>query len=246
MPIATVTRAEPKTFPTTVGMVEKKAPFAMPLTMTNTASGAKVVEAGQRASMLNVVRRREVESVFSAPNESHSRPERIRPTAEAKLKPARRPAPVLVDSPMDRLYRGRKKGGTRSGNVPTAPAMKIKRKLMSLKSRLPVDVSFGVAVLMKSPYHSTKAPPRIGVRSLMSQAAGNPVASVSKPQMRYVHAGPNRCINASSANDVTVPPRPPPAKTIPFASPRFLLKYCAGMTEITWLPVSVAVPIGVY
>lgn len=103
MPIATDTLAEPKTFPTTVGIVEKNPPFAAPLMMTKIARGARVVEAGQRASILTAVSISEMNSVLSAPILSQSSPQTIRPTAEQRLNPARRPAPVLDGSPMARL-----------------------------------------------------------------------------------------------------------------------------------------------
>ncbi len=101
--MATDTRAEPKTLPITVGIVEKNPPLAAPLITTKTASGAKVIEAGHSASMLTAVRVSEINKVFSAPSLSHIKPHIMRPTAEEKLKPARRPAPVLEDSPIERL-----------------------------------------------------------------------------------------------------------------------------------------------
>lgn len=103
MPMATDTLAEPKTFPTTVGIVEKKPPFPTPLTMTKTANGASVVEAGHSASILTALMIKDRKRVFSAPIRSQSRPHKIRPTADEKLKPASRPAPVLDDSPIARL-----------------------------------------------------------------------------------------------------------------------------------------------
>lgn len=98
--MATDTLAEPNTFPTTVGIVEKKPPLPAPLMTTNTAKGASVVEAGQRASILRAVSINEMKRVLSAPILSHRRPQIMRPTAEEKLNPARSPAPVLVDSPI--------------------------------------------------------------------------------------------------------------------------------------------------
>lgn len=75
----------------------------------------------------------------------------------------------------------------------------------------------------------------IGQRSLMSQAAGIPVAIVIMPLILNVHAGPTRCIIPFIARLMTIPPRPPPAQTIPLARPRFLRKYCAGVTLMTCL-----------
>ena len=99
MPIATDTRADPNTFPTTVGMVEKKPPLPAPLMMTKTARGARVVEAGQRASILRALSIRDRKRALSAPILSQSTPQRMRPTAEEKLNPATRPAPALVERP---------------------------------------------------------------------------------------------------------------------------------------------------
>ncbi|KAI6765429.1 hypothetical protein HG530_006499 [Fusarium avenaceum] len=61
IPMAVDTRAEPNTLPTTVGIDEKKPPFIKPFRTAKTANGARVVEAGQRASIaplsLEVLRR---------------------------------------------------------------------------------------------------------------------------------------------------------------------------------------------
>lgn len=78
-----------------------------------------------------------------------------------------------------------------------------------------------------------KVADRIGHRSLMSQAAGRPVANVKRPRILKVQAGPTRCVMAFIEKLMTVPPRPPPAQTIPLARPRFLWKYCAGVTLMT-------------
>ena len=80
---------------------------------------------------------------------------------------------------------------------------------------------------------SIKAVGLIGARSLINQAAGSPVASVMNPMMRNVQAGPKRDMRPSMAKLIAVPPRPPLAYTMPLASPRFLLKYCAGVTDTT-------------
>lgn len=128
MAIATATRADPNTLPTTVGMVEKKPPFAAPLITTNTASGATLVDSGHSASMLKAVSMNDMKSVFSGPTTSLRNPHPMRPNALAKLKPASRPAPVLADMPSELLYSGRKKGGTNRGNVPMAPARKMVTK----------------------------------------------------------------------------------------------------------------------
>ena len=82
----------------------------------------------------------------------------------------------------------------RGGKVPIAPARKRVVNWTFLK-RLH---SINVAVV-------------IGVRSLISQAAGKPVARVVRPRMRNVHAGPSLWITPSIAKEMIVPPRPPPA-----------------------------------
>lgn len=141
MPIAMDTLAEPKTLPTTVGIVEKNPPFEIPLMMTKTIIGPRVVEAGQMTNMLMAVRLSEMKSVLSGPSLSHRMPQPILPTADAKLKPATRPAPVLEDSPIDLEYRGRKNGGTNRGNVPNAPDRKMKMNVNDLNNRLQCGVS---------------------------------------------------------------------------------------------------------
>ncbi len=74
-------------------------------------------------------------------------------------------------------------------------------------------------------YHSINVVDRIGARSLISQAAGKPVARTTRPMIRKVQGGPSFCNRPSTAKLMAVPPSPPPAYTIPLASPRFLLKY---------------------
>jgi len=69
MPIAVDTLAEPKTLPTTVGMEEKNPPFIKPLSTAKTAKGARVVDAGQRASMVSELPRKNAARVFSVVNE---------------------------------------------------------------------------------------------------------------------------------------------------------------------------------
>jgi len=117
-------------------MVEKNPPLAIPLTTLNIVKGARLVETGQTANMLIADKLRARKREFRAPILSHNMPLMIRPTAEEKLKPANSPAPVAGVRPMARAKRGMKKGGTRSGNVPIAPATKMKTKLRSLNKRL--------------------------------------------------------------------------------------------------------------
>jgi hypothetical protein len=136
MAMATDTLCDPKTLPTTVGMVEKKPPFAAPLRTTKTVRGARVVDAGHSANIVTALINREQNRTLSAPNLSQKKPQRILPAADDRLKPARRPAPVEEDSPTDLLYRGIKKGGTRRGNVAIAPAAKMMTNPRSRKRRL--------------------------------------------------------------------------------------------------------------
>jgi hypothetical protein len=91
----------PKTLPITVGIVEKKPPFAMPFKMTNGISGANVVEKGQITKLLSPVKTNDRKSTFIAPIRSQRRPQQILPSADAKLKPATNPAPTLDGSPID-------------------------------------------------------------------------------------------------------------------------------------------------
>lgn len=101
--MATETLAEPKTLPTTVGMVEKNPPFAAPLMMTNAAKGANALETGHSTSILVALRRRDRESVLSDPSRSLMNPNPSRPTPEEKLNPATKPAPVLAERPKEAL-----------------------------------------------------------------------------------------------------------------------------------------------
>lgn len=117
-------------------MVAKNPPFAMPLMITKTISGAREIETGQRTSMLNAVSKRERNSVFRGPSLSLLKPQRSRPNADEKLKAATRPAPALELRRRELAYRGKKNGGTKRGNVATAPAIKSTTNRMSRNSRL--------------------------------------------------------------------------------------------------------------
>ncbi|GMF70098.1 unnamed protein product [Aspergillus oryzae] len=101
MPIATDTRAEPNTFPTTVGMVEKKPPLPIPLIITKTINGPMDVETGQRISMLRALSKRDMNRVFSGPSLSLQKPHISLPTAEEKLNAATTPAPTPEFIPID-------------------------------------------------------------------------------------------------------------------------------------------------
>jgi hypothetical protein len=100
--MTTNTLWDPNTLPTTVGIVEKKPPFAAPLRTTNTIIGASVVEAGHKANIVMALINKEMDKVFSDPTLSQRKPQRILPAADERLKPAKRPAPVDEDKPMDR------------------------------------------------------------------------------------------------------------------------------------------------
>jgi hypothetical protein len=64
-----------------------------------------------------------------------------------------------------------------------------------------------------------------GPRSLINAAAEHPTDRVMNPIILKVHAGPSLSRSAAIAKLVIVPPRPPPAYTIPFARPLRFLKY---------------------
>jgi hypothetical protein len=112
IPIATLTLALPKTLPATVGIVAKKPPLAAPLMITNAISGPNEVETGQSTNILTADVTRARKSEFNGPIKSQSNPEKSRPTADEKLKPATRPAPELGARRREDAYNGRKKGGT--------------------------------------------------------------------------------------------------------------------------------------
>jgi hypothetical protein len=111
IPIATLTLALPKTLPATVGIVAKKPPLAAPLIITNAISGPSEVDRGQRTNILTADVTRARKSEFNGPIRSQSNPEKSRPTADEKLKPATRPAPKLGARCREDAYNGRKKGG---------------------------------------------------------------------------------------------------------------------------------------
>jgi hypothetical protein len=76
-------------------MVAKKPPFAMPLMITKAIKGPIELDTGQSTNTLTALRSRETVTVFKAPILSQLRPQTRRPIADAKLKAATRPAPVL-------------------------------------------------------------------------------------------------------------------------------------------------------
>lgn len=136
IPITTDTLADPKVLPTTVGMVEKNPPFAMPFTITKMIKGPRDVEIGQMISILSALNSNDINSVLSGPTKSLQSPHINLPSAEEKLKAATTPAPVLDDIPSEFVKSGRKNGGTRSGNVAMAPIAKRSTKRMSRNKRL--------------------------------------------------------------------------------------------------------------
>ena len=136
IPIAIDTLADPNTWPITVGVHAKNPPFAMPLMTTKKVRGTTVLEAGHRVNVLTALKLSARKKVFKGPKRSLRKPQPSRPEAEARLRPATRPAPTEGDRPNEVLYRGRKKGGTKIGNVAAAPARKRIVKRKSRKSRL--------------------------------------------------------------------------------------------------------------
>lgn len=136
IPMTTDTLADPKVLPTTVGMVEKKPPLAIPFTITKTIKGPSDVEIGQMISILRALSSSEINNVFSGPTKSLHRPHNNLPSAEEKLNAATTPAPVPDDMPREAVNSGRKNGGTKRGNVAMAPIAKRSTKRMSRNRRL--------------------------------------------------------------------------------------------------------------
>jgi hypothetical protein len=101
--MATLTLLDPNTLPTTVGIVEKKPPFAAPLIITNRINGPSEFDTGQIANILNALKNKDRSRVFTGPIKSQRKPQHRRPTAEEKLKPATSPAPAEGERPRDAL-----------------------------------------------------------------------------------------------------------------------------------------------
>src|SRR4051812_14336662 len=95
MPIATDTLAEPNTLPTTVGMVAKNPPLAIPLMITKTINGPKESETGHSTNALSALNSKDENTVFRGPILSQLKPQSRRPIADEKLNAATRPAPTL-------------------------------------------------------------------------------------------------------------------------------------------------------
>lgn len=101
IPIATPTRRLPNTLPTTVGIVLKNPPFAIPFITTNAISGPNVLDTGQMTSILMALMSNAMKRVLTGPMKSDKNPHARRPTAEEKLNPATRPAPVEGERPSE-------------------------------------------------------------------------------------------------------------------------------------------------
>jgi hypothetical protein len=82
-------------------MMEKKPPLDNPLMIEKANRGANVVENGHIASIERAVMSNDTNRVFTAPIMSHIWPQRIRPTADEKLKAANSAAPTRELSPID-------------------------------------------------------------------------------------------------------------------------------------------------
>lgn len=146
--------------------MEKNPPLEMPLNMQKTIIGASVVDAGHRASMLTLVKMRDTKSTLTAPILSQRTPQTILPTADEKLNAATSAAPALDDRPIDLEYRGMKNGGTKRGNVASAPARKVMMKVSDLKSPLEKDLvrqpeqhALGLLTSLQNHYSGTACAP---------------------------------------------------------------------------------------
>ena len=96
-----------------------------------------------------------------------------------------------------------------------------------------LDLSSHVNTYWGLTYHSTNLVGGMGTRCLIKYAAGKPEPRVMNPKILKVHAVPMLSSSALSTKLITAPPSPPAAYTIPFAIPRLVLKYCAGVIETT-------------
>ena len=165
--------------PIAVGIVTKKAPFAIPFSAAKITKGPIEYDTGHIDSILTAFTAIVNRSILVGPNLSQAKPAPNRPTAVQALKPATIPAPVEAESPMERAKRGRKNGGTKSANVPMAPARNRQQNGMRLKSDI-----------------STKEARLDGACSLMSKAAGIPLAREKNPMIRIAQGIPTLSISA--------------------------------------------------
>lgn len=116
--------------------MEKNAPFPIPFMMMKTTSGARDVDTGQIASMLNALRTIEMKRAVTGPIASHRNPQLTRPTAEERLNVANSTEAVVAEIPNDKAYSGMKKGGTSKGNVAIPVPKNNKTNLGSLNKAL--------------------------------------------------------------------------------------------------------------
>ena len=87
--------------PTTVGIVVKNPPLAIPLMITKATSGPREFDKGHITIKLIAHSNRVKNSVFREPSLSHAKPDDRRPIAEEKFQPASKPAPAVEESPSD-------------------------------------------------------------------------------------------------------------------------------------------------
>lgn len=128
MPIPMAAQPGPTMRPIAVGMVTKNAPLATPLTAAKTTKGLVVSDSGHMASTLTALKAMVNNIMFVGPKWSPAKPAPKRPIAVQALKPATMRAPVEAERPIDWAKGGKKNGGTKSANVPTAPARNNSRK----------------------------------------------------------------------------------------------------------------------
>lgn len=108
----------------TVGILLKKPPLAIPLIIAKAVRGPRDVDSSHSTRMLKALISSETSSVLIGPAMSQAKPQSNRPTAEARLKAARKPAEATEEKPRRLVYRGKKNGGTKSVKTVVAPARK--------------------------------------------------------------------------------------------------------------------------
>lgn len=94
VPIPTATRTLPNTVDTTVGIMTKNPRLPIPLMTTKAIRRPNEDDTGHRQSIPNALTISVANKEFSGPILSPPKPQTMRPTADAKLKPATRAAPV--------------------------------------------------------------------------------------------------------------------------------------------------------
>lgn len=146
---------------------------------------------------------------LTGPMRSANWPNKTRPSAEERLKPETSAAEDIVDRPNSFPYSGRKKGGTMSGRVAMADAMKMvvnRTSLNSLLFRRQPSVSRRDT---EATHHSIVAVLLRPGRSLTNSAAGTTQISVKMPRIRRHQATPTFVIRYPRSKAMTPPPRPP-------------------------------------